>query len=142
MPDLSQKTYSEIVVGDAAQFEIEITEKMVDDFAALSGDVNPLHMDQSYGSSTQFGGRIAHGFLGASFFSRLIGMHVPGKYALYLSQQVLFRMPIRIGMKVRIQGSVVQKIDAGQAIKVKTQAIDLATGDCLIDGEAIVKVLK
>lgn len=142
MHNLAEKTYADIAAGELAQFDVELTEALVNEFARMSGDTNPLHMDDAYASETDFGGRIAHGFAGASLFSRLVGMHLPGKYALYLSQNILFKKPMRIGMKLRVEGTVTQKIDLGNAIKVHTRILDAESGDCLVDGEAIVKVLK
>jgi acyl dehydratase len=141
-PEPTARRFAEIKLGDTAEFEVAITLKLIDQFAALSGDTNPLHMDNTYAAETSFGGRIAHGMLGASFFSRLIGMHLPGKYAVYLSQQLFFRQPIRPDAAVIVRGTVSQIIVAQQSLKITTQVIEKATGQCLIDGEALVKVLE
>ena len=133
-------TYDQISVGQSVQFDVEITEALVKQFAEISGDTNPLHMDQAYAATTSFGGRIAHGLLSASFFSQLVGMHLPGKNALYLSQQLLFREPVHIGTRVTVCGTVVQKIDAARTIKIQTTVSDASARVC-IDGEALVKLL-
>jgi 3-hydroxybutyryl-CoA dehydratase len=141
MPKAATMRFADIALGQTAQFEVVITEEMVSQFAALSGDNNPLHMDEAYAKETQFKGRIAHGFLGASFFSQLIGMHLPGTYALYLSEQISFKLPIYIGMHLTVKGEVIQKVDSVQTIKIKTEILDKKTSDCLIGGEAMVKLL-
>jgi len=143
MPASNAQTfcYSDLTVGQTAEFAVSLTEKVITQFAALSGDHSPLHMDEAYAETTPFKGRIAQGMLGASFFSRLVGMHLPGKYALYLSQQLMFKQPVRAGMNLTVRGEVVQKTDAAQVVKIKTQIIDAASGSCLIDGEAMVKLL-
>src|SRR6185295_7235732 len=86
MPNAADLQFEDISVGQSAQFEMLVTEEMVGQFAQLSGDQNPLHVDHQYAAGTSFGAPIAHGMLLASFFSRLVGMHLPGKRALYLSQ--------------------------------------------------------
>jgi acyl dehydratase len=69
----------DIKIGQKKSFEVVVTESMVDDFAKLSGDNNLLHMDENYAKSNNFKGRVCHGMLLASFFSRLAGMYIPGK---------------------------------------------------------------
>jgi len=88
--ELSKYTFDEIEIGLTKQFQITITETMVDDFAKLSGDFNPLHTDNEYAVSSGFHGRVCHGMLLGSFFSRLIGMYLPGKHALHFSQSLKF----------------------------------------------------
>lgn len=133
-------SFDAIQVGQRAHFFVDLTERMVADFARLSGDTNPLHMDEAYAAHTPFGAPIVHGMLGASFFSQLIGMHLPGRYALYLSQKTVFRKPARVGMNVRIEGEVLQKTPATRTIVVATRILD-ESGVCLTDGEALVSLL-
>lgn len=135
------KTYAEIVIGDKAEFEIPITTSLVDQFANLSGDQNPLHVDEVFAEKTSFGERIAHGMLAGAFFSRLIGMHLPGTHSLYLSQSLFFRKPMRIGITVMISGEVRHKGDALQILTMAMQVRDKNTGEVLTDGEAIVQIL-
>ena len=141
MPEAVERRFDEIVMGDEAMFDVVLTEALVDQFAALSGDYNPLHMDEGFAQQSTFKGRVVHGFVGASFFSRLVGMHLPGVHALYLSQKILFRSPMRIGMKVSVRGKVVGRTEAARTITIQTQVIDTDTGTCCVDGEAIVRVL-
>ena len=142
MPEAASLCFADIAVGRTAKFEVVLTEDMVKRFAELSGDVNPLHMDEEYAATTQFVGRIGHGMLGASFFSQLVGMHLPGRYALYLSQQLQFKMPLRIGTCLLVRGTVVQKTEAIRTLTLRTQVLDAQTQVCLLDGEALVTVLK
>ena len=85
MPEANNRRFEDLVVGDTASFDADITKNLIDEFAQLSGDRSPIHMSDAFAVDEEFRGRIAHGFLGASFFSQLIGMHLPGRYALYLS---------------------------------------------------------
>jgi len=80
---------------------------MVYEFAKLSGDYNPLHMDENYSKSTKFNKRVCHGLLLTSFFSQLVGMHLPGKNALYLSQTVKFMSPCFIDEEICIESEII-----------------------------------
>lgn len=141
MPDIASSCFDDIEVGETAQFEVVLTDELVARFAGLSGDMNPLHMDEAYAKSTPYGERVVHGMLGASLFSRLVGMHLPGRFALYLSQDTLFREPMHIGMTIEVRGTVVQKIDSMRTIKIKTQIMEKESRQVLVDGEALVKLL-
>ena len=80
-------------LGLKKSFEIEITDSLVNSFAELSGDFNPLHTNKDYAISNGFGNKVCHGMLLGSFFSQLIGMYLPGKNALYFSQSMNFINP-------------------------------------------------
>lgn len=135
------RTYAEIRVGDSAEFEETITHETVDAFAQLSGDHNPLHMDEHFAAQTATGSRIAHGMLGGAFFSRLIGMHLPGTHALYLSQTLAFHKPLRLGRQVRVRGEVTHKSDATCTLTLHTAITDTESGETLTDGVAVVKLM-
>jgi acyl dehydratase len=96
----------DIKLGQKKKFQITITESMVNEFARISGDYNPLHMDDIYASSTKFNRRVCHGMLLASFFSRLVGMYLPGKNALYMTQSLKFISPCFINDEITIEGEV------------------------------------
>ncbi len=133
-------TYAEIQVGDSAGFSELITEKMIADFATLSGDTNPLHVDPDYAATTSYGRPIAHGMIIGALMSRLVGMFLPGQYAVYLSQKLIFREPVYAGDKVTLESKVTQKIDAFQTIEL---AMIAKVGDNIVaSGEALVKVLE
>lgn len=134
-------TFAEMTVGKTAEFSVLITEEHVERFADLSGDRNPLHMDERYAHRTPFQGRIAHGFSVALYFSRLIGMHVPGRHALYLAQRLMFRKPTFIGTRVTVRGTVTQRVEATRTVVIKTEILDQAAGTVLTDGEATVRLL-
>ena len=135
----SEYTFEEIMLGVKVKFTITITESMINEFAKISGDNNPLHMDEYYASKTQFGKRVCHGMLLASFFSRLIGMYMPGKNALYFSQTLNFQTPCFVGDLVTIEGVVIDKSQSTRIITVKTTAYNQAN-KCLVDGIAKVIV--
>ena len=132
-------SFDEIEVGLKHNFEVIIDEELEENFAKISGDFNPLHMDEKYAKETEFGKRVCHGMLLASFFSRLVGMYLPGKNALYFSQNLNFVGPCFIGDKISVQGEVIDKSEATRIIKLKT-IIKNQEEKSLIEGTAQVLV--
>ena len=127
--------FHEICIGQINTFQIKITEKMVDDFANFSGDYNPLHMDQNFAKSKNFKNRVCHGMLLSSFFSRLIGMYLPGKNSLYFSQTINFQLPCYVNQKITVSGEVKEIIPSIKTIVLETKIFN-DSEDCLIDGIA------
>ena len=109
---LSEYTFDEIELGLSKKFQVLITESMVNDFAKISGDFSPIHMDEKYAKSTTFQKRVVHGMLLAIFLSRIDGMYLPGKHALYFSQNLEFRNPCFIGDKIEISSVVISKSES------------------------------
>lgn len=126
-------SFDEIKVGLIHNFEVIIDEELIKKFANISGDFNPLHMDEQYAKETKFGKRVVHGMLLASFFSRLVGMYLPGKNALYFSQNLNFVEPCFIGDKIIVQGEIMDKSEATKIIKLKT-SIKNKEGKLLVEG--------
>src|SRR5215813_14647427 len=87
----------EIDAGMTAVFTKTVTEADIVLFAGISGDTNPVHLDEDFAKSTMFKGRIAHGMLSASFISTVFGTKLPGPGAIYVSQNLKFKAPVRIG---------------------------------------------
>ena len=136
---LNDYSYDEIKIGQKFNFKKLLAVEDIDNFAKLTGDFNPLHCDDDYAKSTQFGGRIAHGMLAASLFSTIIGMLCPGKRSLYLSQSLNFKKPLPLNSKVIVRGIVKDKIKSVSVIVLYTEVI--YNGDVAVNGEAKVKVL-
>ena len=132
---LNELSYNDISIGQQESFIIKITESMVEQFSNLSGDLNPLHMDNEFAESSSFNKRIVHGMLLASFFSQLIGMKLPGKNALYFSQTLNFRSPCYIDDEIQVFGEVIEKSDSTQIITISTSIFNKSK-TCLIDGIA------
>jgi acyl dehydratase len=132
-------TLDSIKIGQKKNFSQIITKLLIDDFAKISGDYNPLHMNDEYASNTSFEKRICHGMLLASFFSKLIGMYLPGKNALYFSQSLQFKSPCFINDEIFVEGEVLDKSNSTRIITVKT-TIQKNSGECLVDGQAKVIV--
>jgi len=126
-------SFDEIKVGLKHNFEVNIDEELTKKFANISGDFNPLHMDEKYAKETKFERRVVHGMLLASFFSKLVGMYLPGKNALYFSQNLNFVKPCFIGDKVTVEGEIIDKSEATRIIKLKT-SIKNQEGKALVEG--------
>ena len=135
----SEYSFDEIEIGMQKSFKIFISEDYLDDFAKLSGDDNPLHMNEEYASSTSFKKRVCSGMFLSSFFSRLVGMYLPGKHALHISQSLNFVNPCFIGEMITVEGKVIDKSPATKIIKLET-TITNESGKRIIDGKAQVIV--
>ena len=107
-------------------------------FAVLTGDHNPIHLSDHFARKTRFGGRIAHGLYTASLISAVLGMRLPGPGAVYLSQTLNFRAPVRIGDVVSVLVEVVELNPVGRRCRLKCEA--LVDGKAVLDGEALVMV--
>lgn len=129
----------DIQVGDTAFFDRLWTEEDVSTFAKLSGDTNPLHMDDEYAQTTQFKGRLVHGMLVASLCSTLVGMYLPGKKCLYLSQTLTFKKPVFIGDTVSVTGVVIAKSSVTKLLSI---SISIRKGkEEVVVGDARVQIL-
>ena len=118
---LSEYTFDKIEIGLSKEFLVTITESMVDDFAELSGDFSPIHMDEKYAESTTFKKRVVHGMLLGSFLSRVDGMYLPGKHALYFSQSMEFRNPCFIGDTVKVSSEVIDISESTKILKIESK---------------------
>jgi 3-hydroxybutyryl-CoA dehydratase len=133
------KTYDEIQLGDTGSFSKTITESDIHSFSAITADFNAIHVDEVYATTSslgqKMGGRIAQGMLSASLFSTLVGMYIPGKGALYVSQTCNFKRPVKIGDTIKAECTVIEKMEKFR-IKMRTCCIN-QHGEIVIEGEAI-----
>lgn len=138
------KTYDEIKVGDKAIFSKTVTEADIHSFSAVSADFNPIHVDEVYATTSslgkKMGGRIAQGLLSASLFSTLVGVYIPGKGALYVSQTCNFKRPVKIGDTLRAESEVLEKLEKGR-IRMRTQCVN-QNGEVVVEGEAVAIAAK
>ncbi|HNU79325.1 MAG TPA: MaoC family dehydratase [Bacillota bacterium] len=130
------KTYEQINVGDKGSFEKTISETDVYMYAGVTGDLNPAHINHEAMKNTKFGGRIAHGMLTAGLVSAVLGMQLPGPGTIYLSQQLNFKAPVKIGDTVKAVAEVVEKLEKGR-VRLKTSCYN-QDGVEVLDGEALV----
>ena len=97
MDSLTTVTYDQIAIGDSATYTRTVTERDVVLFSEVSGDHNPLHLDEGYASGTAFGERIAHGMLSGAFISACVAMKMLGPGTVYLGQTMKFLRPVTLG---------------------------------------------
>jgi acyl dehydratase len=130
---------SDLKVGDKATVVKIFTDEDVLDFSNLSLDKNPIHLDQSFAEKSIFGKKIVHGMLVASLFSGLLGMKLPGKGSIYLSQSLSFTAPIYIGEKVTATVEVINIRPDKPIVTLRTFCLN-SKGLLVVEGEAVVKV--
>lgn len=112
------KSFEEIQIGDKASFAKTITETDVYLFAGISGDFNPLHVDEEYAKTTDFKTRIAHGGLAASLLANVLGMKLPGLGTVALEVTQKFRNPVYFGDTVTVTVEVTKKVDRMKVVEM------------------------
>ena len=128
--------YEDLALGMRETLMKTVMANDVVGFATLSGDHNPVHLSDHFARKTRFGGRIAHGLYTASLISAVLGMRLPGPGAVYLSQTLNFRAPVRIGDVVIVSVEVVELIPEGRRCKLACECV--VDGKVVLDGEALV----
>lgn len=126
-------------IGDKALLRKAFTEDEVFQFANISADKNPLHLDKDFGEASVFGQRIVHGMLVASLFSGLIGMELPGEGSIYLGQSLTFKYPVAIDEQVTASVEIINIREDKPIVTLRTVCIN-SEGSVVIEGEAVVKV--
>jgi 3-hydroxybutyryl-CoA dehydratase len=132
------KTFADLAVGMQVSTQTTVSEQDVIDFARVSGDHNPLHMDDEYAKTTQFKGRIAHGALTASYVSAILGNDLPGPGAVFMELNLQFVRPVRIGDTVTSSAEVVEMIERGYRVRLAVKGE--VNGKACMRGEAMVMV--
>ena len=122
MPQLANITYEEITVGQTASYSRLVEERDIALFAAVSGDVNPVHLDADFAAGTVFGERIAHGMLTGAFISAALAMELPGPGTIYLGQSLRFRLPVKIGDTLTVTLEVTDKQDRRNIVTLDCRA--------------------
>jgi 3-hydroxybutyryl-CoA dehydratase len=131
--NIAQYRLDDISPGLTKNFKIKVTESMTEEFAKLTGDYSPLHMEEEYARTTNFGHRICHGMLVGSFFSRLVGMYLPGKYGLLLSYSLRHLLPCFPDQEIKVEGRVLDKSSATRIITVSASVTD-SFGKIILNG--------
>ena len=124
-------------VGDGAEVSRTITDDDIRAFAELTGDRNPVHLDEEYAAGTRFGRRIAHGMLGASLISAVLANELPGSGTVYLSQSLRFVAPVFPGDTVTARVEV-KSVREGKPVVTLETVCRNQRGELLIEGEAVV----
>ena len=130
--------FEELKLGMEETFSRTITETDLRNFSGVSGDTNPMHLNEEYAKTTPFGGCIVHGMLTASLISAVIGTKLPGPGCIYMSQTLKFMAPVRVGDTVYATATVKELIFEKKRVVLDTKCY---VGDTVvIDGEALIKV--
>ena len=135
MPKLHNLTYNEINVGDKASYAKTLTEEDILLFANVSGDINPVHLDEDFAKSTHFGGRIAHGIWSASLISAAIATELPGPGSIYLGQNLQFKRPVFINDRLSVELEIKEKIDKRQRVIINCK-VSNQNNQVVLTGEA------
>jgi len=137
---MQEYTYEDLKLGTEHSFGVKIKESDLDSFAKMTGDYNPLHMDENYAKETRFGKRVSHGLLLTSYLSTLAGMFLPGKHSLILKIDIKMKKPSFIGDELKICGKISQKVDASKIIVLDVKITNKE--EVLQEGAMHIQVLK
>jgi 3-hydroxybutyryl-CoA dehydratase len=130
--------FEDLAIGTAEHLTKVVSSSDVVGFAAVTGDRNPIHLSEHFAAKTAFGTRIAHGLYTASLISALLGTRLPGPGAVYISQTLNFRAPVKIGDTVEVSVEVVELMP--DRSRARLACLCAVKGKTVLDGEALVKV--
>ena len=117
---MNEYKLEDIKIGMIEKFKVKITEKMQNDFREITGDVNPMHLDDEFANKNGFNKKLVFGMLTASFFSTLVGVYLPGKNCLFQEcKDIRFHNPVFIGDELEIKGEVIEIDDRFKRITIK-----------------------
>ncbi|AFM28003.1 MaoC family dehydratase [Desulfomonile tiedjei] len=131
------KSYEELEIGEKASFSKTITETDVYLFAGISGDLNPMHVNEEYARTTPFGARVAHGPLTMSLAAPVLGMKLPGLGTIAVELTTRFKAPVYFGDTITVIGEVVEKISKKKWVRVAL-AWTNQRGETVAEGSAVV----
>lgn len=131
----------DLKIGDSFSTSREVTDDLIRKFAEVSGDYNPIHLDEEFAKTTRFGRRIAHGMLSGAFISAVLGNEFREQKIVYLSQTMKFTAPVFLGDTVTATGTV-NKIRQDKGIVTLETICTNQKGETLVIGEAVVMILK
>lgn len=128
----------DLSVGQSAELTRTVDATGIEAFAAVTGDINPVHLDEAYAATTPFKTRIAHGMLSAGYISAVIGTTLPGPGAIYVGQSLKFKRPVKIGDVVTAKATITA-IDTAKA-RVTLATVCTVGGKAVVEGEAEIMV--
>ncbi len=134
-------TIEDFQIGQHATFRKTFTDDDVRKFVEITGDVNPLHVDDEFAAGTRFGRRVLHGMLTASIFSTMVGMFLPGTGAIYRSQTLTFLLPVFVGDTVTAH-FVVRAIDRAKHRLTIDAWIENEAGERVVEGTCEAGLLR
>lgn len=131
----------DLKIGDAFSTERLVTDDLIRKFAEVSGDYNPIHLDDEFAAKTRFGRRIAHGMLSGAFISAVLGFEFKERKIVYMSQSMKFTAPVFVGDTITATAAITN-------IRTDKPIITLATtctrhdGETVVEGEAVIMILE
>ncbi len=137
----SRQAFESITVGDETRLRRRITAEDIDAFARVSGDDNPLHVDEAFAARTRFGRRVAHGMLSAAYISSIVGTRLPGPGALWFQQDFNFLVPVLVGDEVEFVVRIEHKSEATRTLVIGVTASN-QHGTLVLKGHGRVMVLE
>ena len=138
LPPLRTLFFEDLSVGMTERLSKTVASSDVVGFAQLTGDRNPIHLSEHFAAKTSFGRRIAHGLYTASLISAVLGTRLPGPGAVYISQTLNFRAPVKIGDTVEVTVTVAELMPEKSRARLACRCE--VGGEVVLDGEALVKV--
>jgi 3-hydroxybutyryl-CoA dehydratase len=126
----------DLTIGQSAELTYTVDDAAIVAFAQVTGDNNPVHLDEAYAAGTAFKSRIAHGMLSAGYISAVIGTKLPGPGAIYMSQTLKFKRPVKIGDVVTARATITE-IDMEKA-RVTLATVCEVGGKAVLEGEALI----
>jgi 3-hydroxybutyryl-CoA dehydratase len=136
--ELNGYRFEELKVGMSAVYSRTITDTDLRNFSGVSGDTNPMHLNEEYAKTTAFKGCVVHGMLTASLLSTVIGTMLPGPGCIYVSQTLFFKAPVHVGETVYAKAAITELIPEKRRAKLHTQCF--VKERIVLDGEAIVQL--
>lgn len=137
-PTASDLYLDDLHIGQMAERRHVVTDEDIHAFARLTGDYSPLHVDDAFARRSRFGRRLAHGLLTSSFITGIIGMDLPARNGIYMSQNLRFRRPVFIGDEVLVRATLTDLDYEKSRIKLATHC--LVKDDVVVEGEALIFV--
>jgi len=131
-------TFEDLAEGMSATFAKTVTDADIILFSGVTGDTNPVHVDEAWAKTTMFKGRIAHGMLSAGFISAVFGTKLPGPGSIYVSQNLKFKGPVRVGDTVVAKVECTGKVDGKNFVTFRTTCT--VDGKVVVDGDATLMV--
>ena len=131
----------DIKIGDRFSTAREVTDDVIRKFADVSGDYNPIHLDEEFAKTTRFGRRIAHGMLSGAFISAVLGNEFKERKIVYLSQTMKFTAPVFLGDTVTASGTITNIREDKGIVTLETVCTN-QNGETLVKGEAVVMILE
>lgn len=128
--------YDSLEVGQKATFSKLVTELDIMMFASMSGDRNPVHLDAEFAARTAFKERIAHGMFSGALISAAVACELPGPGTIYLSQQMEFKLAVKLGDELTVQLEILEKLPKFR-VRIGTRVVN-QRDEIVVDGEALI----